>query len=37
MGPNAAQMASMQGQQVVVAKKKNNFLHGGNGSGYTFW
>ncbi|XP_050095948.1 DAZ-associated protein 2 [Anopheles aquasalis] len=37
MGPNAAQLASMQGQQVVVAKKKNNFLHGGNGSGYTFW
>uniref|UniRef100_A0A182KAK5 DAZ-associated protein 2 n=1 Tax=Anopheles christyi TaxID=43041 RepID=A0A182KAK5_9DIPT len=37
IAPNAAQMASMHGQQVMIAKKKNNFLHGGNGGGYTFW
>ncbi|XP_052871052.1 DAZ-associated protein 2 [Anopheles bellator] len=37
IAPNAAQMATMQGQPVVMTKKKNNFVHGGNGSGYTFW
>lgn len=37
IAPNPAQMAAMQGQQVVMTKKKNNFLHGGNGSGFTFW
>nr|XP_029735178.1 DAZ-associated protein 2 isoform X1 [Aedes albopictus] len=37
IAPNAAQIAAMQGQQVVMTKKKNNFLHGGNGAGFTFW
>ncbi|XP_031641253.1 DAZ-associated protein 2 [Contarinia nasturtii] len=35
--PNAAQVAAMQGQPVIVEKKKNNFFTGGKGGGYTFW
>lgn len=35
--PNAAQVAAMQGQPVIVEKKKNNFFTGGKGAGYTFW
>lgn len=37
IAPNPAQIAAMQGQQVVMTKKKNNFVHGGNGAGFTFW
>ncbi|XP_055627350.1 DAZ-associated protein 2 [Toxorhynchites rutilus septentrionalis] len=37
IAPTAAQIAAMQGQQVAMTKKKNNFVHGGNGAGFTFW
>lgn len=35
--PNAVQIAAMQGQPVVMDKKKNNFFTGGKGAGSTFW
>lgn len=35
--PNAAQLAAMQGNPVVLGQKKNNFWTTGAGGGYTFW
>ncbi|CAN7990492.1 DAZ-associated protein 2 [Ixodes scapularis] len=35
--PNAAQLAAMQGNQVVLGQKKSTFLSGTGGAGYTFW
>ncbi|XP_065294788.1 DAZ-associated protein 2-like isoform X1 [Dermacentor albipictus] len=35
--PNAAQLAAMQGNAVVVGQKKGNFWTTGAGGGYTFW
>lgn len=35
--PNPAQIAAMQGQPVIMDKKKNNFFSGGKGAGSTFW
>lgn len=37
VAPNAAQMAAMQGQNVVLNQKKGSFLEGGSSGGYTFW
>lgn len=35
--PNHVQIAALQGQSVVMDKKKNNFFSGGKGAGSTFW
>ncbi|XP_037041152.1 DAZ-associated protein 2 [Bradysia coprophila] len=35
--PNAAQIAAMQGQTVMMEKKEENFFTGGKGGGVTFW
>ncbi|RWS03073.1 DAZ-associated protein-like protein [Dinothrombium tinctorium] len=35
--PNAAQMAALQGHNVVLGQKPSNFWSGGSGGGYTFW
>ncbi|XP_077507107.1 uncharacterized protein LOC144116263 isoform X1 [Amblyomma americanum] len=35
--PNAAQLAAMQGNPVVLGQKKSNFWTTGAGGGYTFW
>lgn len=35
--PNAAQVAAMQGQSVVMGKKEEGFLKGSGSGGYTFW
>ena len=35
--PNAAQLAAMQGANVVMAQRKNNFFLGSSGGGYTIW
>jgi len=37
VAPNAAQLAMMQGNPVVLSQQKNSFLSGGSGAGYTFW
>ncbi|XP_054710374.1 DAZ-associated protein 2-like [Uloborus diversus] len=37
VAPNAAQLAMMQGNPVVLSQQKNSFLTGGSGAGYTFW
>jgi len=37
VAPNAAQLAAMQGQQVVMNQKKGGFLEGSGSAGYTFW
>jgi len=37
VAPNAAQLAAMQGQQVVMNQKKGGFLEGSGSGGYTFW
>ncbi|XP_066983255.1 DAZ-associated protein 2 isoform X2 [Macrobrachium rosenbergii] len=37
IAPNAAQLAAAAGAQVSVSQKKNSFLTGGSGGGYTFW
>lgn len=34
--PNAAQMAAMQGANVVMTQRKGNFFMG-SGGGYTIW
>jgi len=34
---NAAQLAAMQGANVVMAQRKNNFFMGGSNGGYTIW
>ncbi|KAH7978426.1 hypothetical protein HPB49_005488 [Dermacentor silvarum] len=35
--PNAAQLAAMQGNAVVLGQKKGSFWTTGAGGGYTFW
>ncbi|CAI9724541.1 Hypothetical predicted protein [Octopus vulgaris] len=35
--PNATQMAAMQGQNVILTQRKNDFLTGGSGAGYTWY
>lgn len=35
--PNATQMAAMQGQNVILTQRKNDFLTGGSGGGYTWY
>lgn len=35
--PNAAQLAVMQGQKVIIGQKKASKFSGGSGAGYTFW
>ncbi|XP_028850676.1 DAZ-associated protein 2 [Denticeps clupeoides] len=35
--PNAAQLAAMQGANVMVTQRKNNFFMGGSSGGYTIW
>ncbi|KAF3697249.1 DAZ-associated protein 2 Deleted in azoospermia-associated protein 2 [Channa argus] len=35
--PNAAQLAAMQGANVVMTQRKNNFFLGGSSGGYTIW
>lgn len=37
VAPNAAQLAMMQGNPVVLSQQKNSFLSGGSGAGFTFW
>lgn len=35
--PNAAQLAVMQGANVLVTQRKGNFFLGGSDGGYTIW
>ncbi|XP_069762521.1 DAZ-associated protein 2 isoform X2 [Narcine bancroftii] len=35
--PNAAQIAAMQGGNVILTKKKGNWISGGSDGGYTIW
>ncbi|CDQ65689.1 DAZ-associated protein 2-like [Oncorhynchus nerka] len=35
--PNAAQLAAMQGANVMMTQRKNNFFMGGSNGGYTIW
>ncbi|XP_051915541.1 DAZ-associated protein 2 isoform X2 [Hippocampus zosterae] len=35
--PNAAQLAAMQGANMVMTQRKNNFFLGGSSGGYTIW
>ncbi|XP_051865318.1 DAZ-associated protein 2 isoform X2 [Pristis pectinata] len=35
--PNAAQIAAMQGGNVIVTQKKGSWLSGGSDGGYTIW
>uniref|UniRef100_A0A8C9KHY9 DAZ-associated protein 2 n=1 Tax=Panthera tigris altaica TaxID=74533 RepID=A0A8C9KHY9_PANTA len=35
--PNAAQLAVMQGANVLVTQRKGNFFMGGSDGGYTIW
>ena len=35
--PNAAQVAASQGANVQIGQKKESFLTGGEGGGYTMW
>ncbi|XP_006888114.1 PREDICTED: DAZ-associated protein 2-like isoform X4 [Elephantulus edwardii] len=35
--PNAAQLAVMQGANVLVTQRKGNFFVGGSHGGYTIW
>ncbi|XP_077993642.1 uncharacterized protein LOC144447479 isoform X2 [Glandiceps talaboti] len=37
VAPNAAQMASMQGQNVVVGQRKGDWFSGGSDGGYVWW
>ncbi|XP_035214278.1 DAZ-associated protein 2-like isoform X2 [Stegodyphus dumicola] len=37
VAPNAAQLAMMQGNPVVLSQQKSSFLSGGSGAGFTFW
>lgn len=37
VAPNAAQLALMQGNPVVLSQQKNSFVTGGSGGGFTFW
>ncbi|XP_075708051.1 DAZ-associated protein 2 isoform X2 [Rhinoderma darwinii] len=35
--PNAAQLAAMQGANVIVTQRKGNYFMGGSDGGYTMW
>uniref|UniRef100_A0A8D0GMY7 DAZ-associated protein 2 n=1 Tax=Sphenodon punctatus TaxID=8508 RepID=A0A8D0GMY7_SPHPU len=35
--PNAAQLAAMQGANIVMTQRKGNFFLGGSDGGYTIW
>uniref|UniRef100_A0A8C5LV39 DAZ-associated protein 2 n=1 Tax=Leptobrachium leishanense TaxID=445787 RepID=A0A8C5LV39_9ANUR len=35
--PNAAQLAAMQGANVLVTQRKGNYFMGGSDGGYTMW
>ncbi|KAJ8258951.1 hypothetical protein COCON_G00179630 [Conger conger] len=35
--PNAAQLAAMQGANVMMSQRKSNFFMGGSSGGYTIW
>ncbi|KAL4655614.1 DAZ-associated protein 2 [Arapaima gigas] len=35
--PNAAQLAAMQGANVMMTQRKSNFFMGGSSGGYTIW
>lgn len=35
--PNAAQLAAMQGANVVMTQRKSNWFTGGSSGGYTIW
>lgn len=35
--PNQAQLAAMQGHNVVITQRKENWFTGGEGGGYTLW
>jgi len=37
VAPNQAQMAAMQGRQVMMSQEKGGFLKGSGSGGYTFW
>jgi len=37
VAPTQAQLATMQGRQVVMGQKEGGFLKGSGGAGYTFW
>merc|ERR1711892_90246 len=37
VAPSPAQMAAMQGRQVVMGQKEGGILKGSGGAGYTFW
>lgn len=37
VAPNAAQLAAMSGQTVILGQKKGNFLTGSSDGGFTFW
>jgi hypothetical protein len=37
VAPSQAQLAAMQGRQVVMGQKEGGFLKGSGGAGYTFW
>merc|ERR1719445_1705960 len=37
VAPNAAQMAAMQGRQVVMGQKEGGVISGSGSGGYTFW
>lgn len=37
VAPNAAQLAILRGQKVVLGQKKVSKLTGGHGGGYVFW
>ena len=37
VAPTQAQLAAMQGRQVVMGQKEGGFLKGSGGAGYTFW
>ena len=37
VAPTAAQLAAMQGRQVIVNQEKGGFLEGSGSGGVTFW
>lgn len=37
VAPNAAQLAMMQGNSVLLGQQKSNYLTGASNGGYTFW
>ncbi|XP_076366505.1 uncharacterized protein LOC143255152 isoform X3 [Tachypleus tridentatus] len=37
VAPNAAQLAMMQGNSMMLGQQKSSFMTGGSSGGYTFW